>query len=131
MNRHDYITLFSIDSFIHSIKRLFPQNIKNRIPTNLIGLYHSVGALFVIFGVFLPPNLLYIHFFFTTYILFTYYIFHNNCFVTYLSDFLCEEKTNPLTVPIYKIKDIIYYLLGISILFSLFPRFSFYNIFIQ
>ncbi len=127
MEYHDYSKLLSLHSFSHIIKKLFPQNVKNKIPTNLIGLYHLLGASFIIWGLLLPPKYLYIHIFLTCFILFTYYIFSNQCFVTILSDFLCETSTNPLVVPISKVKSIIYFLLALSILFYTYPTLSIYN----
>ena len=105
MNYYDIVKLFSINSLIHCFNKLFPTNIKNRLPTNLIGLYHFLGAAMILCGIFANPKYLYIHIFLTTFILFTYYIFNDNCYVTLLSNFLCEKSTNPLVVPIYKVNN--------------------------
>ena len=128
MNYYDIIKLISIDSFLYSIKRLFPTNVKNRISTNIVGLYHFLGASVILCGLISPPKNLYIHIFLICFILFTYYILNDNCFVTLISNFLCEENTNPLIIPISKAKKIVFIILTLSIIFYICPSLSFYNI---
>lgn len=128
MNFQDYKTLFSVTSFFHSMKQLFPINIKHRIPTYIIGICHILGVFLIVFGICFPPKYLYIHISLILFMLFSYHIFNNNCFMTDLSNFLTRKKTNPLIVPLHKVKDIVYYLLVISTLFFLFPSISIYNI---
>ena len=128
MNYYDIIKILSINSFLYSIKRLFPTNVKNRISTNIVGLYHFLGASAILCGILAPPKYLYIHTFLICFILFTYYIFNDNCFVTLISNFLCEENTNPLIIPISKAKKIVFIILTLSITFYICPSLSFYNI---
>ena len=128
MNYYDIVKLLSINSFLYSIKRLFPTNVKNRISTNIVGLYHFLGASTILCGIFAPPKYLYIHTFLICFILFTYYIFNDNCFVTLITNFLCEEETNPLIIPISKAKKIVFIILSLSIIFYIYPSLSFYNI---
>ena len=126
MNYYDIVKLFSINSFLYSTKRLFPTKIKNRISVNIVGLYHFLGASVVLYGIFAPPKYLYIHTFLICFILFTYYIFNDNCFVTLISNFLCEENTNPLIIPISKVKKLVFIILSLSIIFYIYPSLSFY-----
>tara|TARA_Y100000310_G_scaffold177831_1_gene177831 strand:+ start:474 stop:872 length:399 start_codon:yes stop_codon:yes gene_type:complete len=129
MNHTDLIQLFSIQSFLHAVKKLFPINIKNRLATNIIGLYHLLGASFILWGIFLPPKYLYIHIFLTSFMLFTYQMFQDKCFVTMISDFLCEEKsTDPLIIPIRRFKNIIFIILELSIISFFIPELSLFNI---
>ena len=128
MNYYDIVKLLSINSFLYSTKKLFPTNIKNRISTNIVGLYHFLGASVILYGFFAPPKYLYIHIFLTCFILFTYYIFNDNCFVTLIANFLCEENNNPLIIPIFKVKKIVFIILSLSIIFYICPTLSFYNI---
>ena len=128
MNYHDINKLFSINSFIFSMKKLFPTKVKNKCLVNFIGLYHLIGASMILCGILAKPKYLYIHIFLTSFMLFTYYIFNNKCFVTLITNFLCENDTSPLIIPISKVKHIIYLLLSLSIIFYLFPSFSLYNI---
>ena len=129
MNIQELKLLFSFESINLCFQRLYPNIKTNRLPTNIVGLYHMLGAIFILWAVLLPPKYLYIHIFVTSFMLFTYYIFRDKCFVTMISNFLCEEKnTDPLILPIRKFKNIIFILLILSILFYTIPNLSLYNI---
>ena len=129
MDTADLQLLFSLKSIKLCLERLFPNIKTNRLPTNIVGLYHILGAAFIFWGVVLPPKYLYIHILVTSFMLFTYYIFRDKCFVTMISNFLCHDKnTDPLILPISKFKNIIYIILILSIMFYTIPNLSLYNI---
>jgi len=131
MNCYELNTLISIKSIIYSIKKLFPINVKNKYLVNCLGLYHLTGAMIILCGILAKPDYLYIHIFLTSFMLFTYYIFNDNCFVTLLCNSICDKNTSPLIIPIYKVKYIVHILLSLSIIFYIFPSLSLYNIFLH
>ena len=128
MSNSDFFKLMSLNSFIHSLKKLFPTSGKNILAANIVGLYHFLGAFTIINGLILKPEYLYIHIFLTTFILFTYHVFNDNCFVTMISDFLCNKDTNPLVIPITRAKKFIYINLCLSIIFYIYPQIAPYTL---
>ena len=125
---NDFVTLAGPDSIRYILNRLFPANTKHKIATYVLGIYHLLGASLIIHSLMFKPDYLYLPIFLGIFILFTYYIFEDKCYVTMLTDFLSEQEGNTLVIPLSRGKKFFYFNLIMCVFIYIFPQLSPYNI---
>ena len=73
-------------------ERMYP-DCKYKKTVFLLELIHSIGVLYIMFGLFIfPIKYSYLHLFFTLFNLFLFYIFNEKCYITLVSNFLSGNK---------------------------------------
>jgi hypothetical protein len=100
----------------HVINSLFPDNIRNRNLVIGINIVHILGVLFIQVGVFLPPYLLKYYLLYLAFLLVSYILLNNRCFMTVLSNNCSGVNYNSLCIKMKYAKLILGIYLSIAVL---------------
>ena len=106
----------------YSMKELFPPDTDNKNIVYLIGFFHLLGAIIILYApYFLVPPFLIFYIIFVIINLIGYQIFNNRCFMTLLSCYYGNKKNKPLKIRWTTFKNVLKFNLFISILGYFFP----------
>jgi len=107
---------------------LFPIDVQNRELVILVNILHIIGVLVIQFGILLPPQYMKYYIVYLVFLLITYIIFNNKCFMTEISNYFGGKNYNTLCIKMKNAKKILLVYLVIGILFELYPENSIYSI---
>ena len=107
---------------------LFPADVENRELVILVNILHIIGVLVIQFGILLPPQYMKYYIVYLVFLLITYIMFNNRCFMTEISNYLGGKNYNTLCIKMKNAKKILLVYLVIGILFELYPDNSIYSI---
>ena len=109
---------------------LYPSNTTNKLVVYVLSSLHIIGALQIVYGIFLPPTLLILNTIYLFIILISYYIFNGHCFMTLLTNKYSGLTRTPLYIRFSTAKLVLIINLIISLVGILYPKYSLYlNIF--
>ena len=86
MNNIDYLENIIKKHLDHALTILFPTSKNNKILIYIISIFHIIGTLVLQYGILLKTKYLYYYLVYLMIILFSYYIFNNDCFMTLISN---------------------------------------------
>ena len=112
----------------HTFTALFPDDVKNRGWVILINILHIIGVLAIQFGILLPPQFMKYYIVYLVFLLSTYIILNNRCFMTEISNYLGGKNYNTLCIKMKEAKKLLLVYLVIGIFFELYPDYSIYSI---
>lgn len=112
----------------HTLTALFPDDVKNRGMVILINILHIIGVLAIQLGIILPPQFMKYYIVYLVFLLSTYIILNNKCFMTELSNYLGGKNYNTLCIKMKDAKKLLLVYLVIGIFFELYPDYSLYSI---
>ena len=107
---------------------LFPNDVKNKELVILVNILHIIGVLVIQFGILLPPKYMKYYIVYLVFLLITYIIFNNRCFMTEISNYLGGKNYNTLCIKMKDAKKILLVYLVIGILFEIYPENSIFSI---
>lgn len=128
MNKIKEFIEYKISNLIHIFKILFPKKTKHKFLIYFLSIYHILGVMFWMYGLFLPRYLYPFYIFYLLLLFSTYYIFDNYCFLTLLSNRISGLKKSPLKKLDMSMKTgqiILVFLIYVSLVFLIFPEYSF------
>lgn len=107
----------------YSMKELFPRDTDNKLIVYIIGFFHLLGALIILYGpYFLKPHLLIYYIIYVSINLIGYIIFNNRCFMTLLSCYHGNKMNKPLKVRWGTFKRVLKFNLVVSIIGYMYPK---------
>ena len=112
----------------HTLYTVFPNDVKNRGIVITINIIHILGVLFIQLGILLPPRLMKYYILYLIFLLVTYILLNNKCFMTELSNYIGGKNYNTLCIKLKDDKEILIVYLVIGIIFEVFPQYSLYTI---
>lgn len=112
----------------YSVNTLFPKDIKNKKMVYLINICHILGVLYIQLGILLPVWTLKYYILYCTFLLITYVLLKNHCFMSILSNYYSETNYNLLCIEMDEAKSFIVIYLFLAIVFLKFPKYSPYTI---
>jgi hypothetical protein len=112
----------------HTLYTVFPNDVKNRGIVITINIIHILGVLFIQLGILLPPRLMKYYILYLIFLLVTYILLNNKCFMTELSNYIGGKNYNTLCIKLKDAKKILIVYLVIGIIFEVFPQYSLYTI---
>ena len=112
----------------HTVHTLFPNDVKNRGLVIAINIMHILGVLVIQFGILLPPRFMKYYILYLIFLLITYILLNNKCFMTELSNYIGGKNYNTLCIKLKDAKKIVIVYLVIGIMFEVFPQYSLYTI---
>lgn len=112
----------------YSVNTLFPKNIKNKKIVYSINIVHILGVLYIQLGILLPVWTLKYYILYCTFLLITYVLLKNHCFMSILSNYYSETNYNLLCIEMDEAKSFIVIYLFLAIIFLNFPKYSPYTI---
>jgi hypothetical protein len=112
----------------HTIRSIFPNDVRYRPLVITINLLHIFGVLVIQFGILLPPKMMKYYIIYLVLLLVSYIILNNRCFMTELSNYIGGKNYNSLCIKLSQAKMILVFYLVLAILFELNPDYSFYSL---
>ena len=112
----------------YSFNTLFPKDIKNKKTVYTINFIHVLGVLYIQLGILLPVWTLKYYVLYGTFLLITYILFKNHCFVSILSNYYSEVNYNLLCIKMDDAKTLLIVYLLLATIFIFNPRYAPYNI---
>ena len=112
----------------YSVNTLFPKDIKNKKMVYLINIVHILGVLYIQLGILLPVWTLRYYILYCTFLLITYVLLKNHCFMSILSNYYSKTNYNLLCIEMDEAKSFIVIYLFLGILFLTNPRYAPYTI---
>jgi len=112
----------------HTYMSLFPKKVKNWELVYFINIIHIIGVLYIHFGIFSKPEYLKYYIIYLLFLMITYILMNNRCFMTILSNYFSEKNYNMLCIKLKDAKNILFVYLAFAILFLLYPKYSAYNL---
>lgn len=112
----------------YSLKTLFPKDIKNKKTVYLINIIHIIGVLYIQLGILFPVWTLKYYVLYCTFLLITYILFKNHCFVSILSNYYSEVNYNLLCIKMDEAKIFLVIYLFLAVIFINYPKYAPYNI---
>lgn len=111
----------------HSWNNLFPKKVKNKKIVYFINILHIFGIFAIQFGIFLPPKYLKFYVFYLLFLLVTYIILKNRCFMTELSNYFAQKYYDSLCIKMSQAKFILFLYLFYACLSIINPSISLYH----
>ena len=112
----------------YSLKTLFPKDVKNKKTVYFINIIHIIGVLYIQLGILFPVWTLKYYILYCTFLLITYILFKNHCFVSILSNYYSEVNYNLLCIKMDEAKTFLGIYLFMAVVFFMYPRYAPYNI---
>ena len=112
----------------YSMNTLFPKNVKNRGIVYTINILHIIGVLYIQLGILLPVWTLKYYILYCTFLLITYVLLKNHCFMSILSNYFSEVNYNLLCIEMDKAKVFLVIYLFLGIMFFSIPKYAPNNI---
>ena len=125
-----YIEDIFVIYFRYIKETLYPpiNNNINKWLAYIISTLHLLGTLQIMFGIFLPPDLLILNFIYLLIIYLAYFIFNNHCFMTLLTNKISGITRTPLYIKFTTAKIFLTVNLVITVIGLIKPEFSLYNL---
>ena len=82
----------------YSFNTLFPKNVENKNIVYTINIIHIIGVLYIQLGILLPVWTLKYYILYCAFLLITYILFKNHCFVSILSNYYSNVNYNLLCI---------------------------------
>lgn len=117
----DIITLY----YKKTLQNTFPSN---DFTTVFIAIFHIIGVIALYCGVLLPPKYIWIHTIFLGFVLGSYFVFDNNCFMTLFANMNTTQSMTPLYFRIKTAMIVMTSIFLISFSSNFFPKYSPFNI---
>ena len=111
----------------HTFMSLFPRNVKNWKTVYFINIIHIIGVLYIHFGLLSKPEYLKYYICYLLFLMITYILMNNRCFMTILSNYFSEKNYNMLCIKLKDAKNILFVYLALAILFYIYPQYSAYT----
>lgn len=108
----------------HTFNSLFPRDIKNWKLVYFINIIHIIGVIYIQFGLFSPPNWMKIYIAYLGFLLITYILLNNKCFMTIVSNYFSEKNYNMLCIKLENAKLFIFGYLTLAIVFFFYPKYA-------
>ena len=108
----------------HTLATLFPSDIKNWKLVYFINVIHIIGVFYIQFGLFSPPSWMKYYIIYLVFLLITYILLNNKCFMTIISNYFSERNYNMLCIKLENAKLFILVYLILGIAFYIKPRYS-------
>ena len=112
----------------YSFNTLFPKDIKNKKTVYTINIIHVIGVLYIQLGILFPVWTLKYYILYCAFLLITYILFKNHCFVSILSNYYSEVNYNLLCIKMDEAKTFLGIYLFMAVVFFMYPRYAPYNI---
>ena len=112
----------------YSLNTLFPKDVKNKKTVYTINIIHIIGVLYIQLGILFPVWTLKYYILYCTFLLITYILFKNHCFVSILSNYYSEVNYNLLCIKMDEAKTFLGIYLFMAVLFFMYPKYAPYNI---
>ena len=112
----------------YSFNTLFPKDIKNKKTVYTINIIHVIGVLYIQLGILFPVWTLKYYILYCAFLLITYILFKNHCFVSILSNYYSEVNYNLLCIKMDEAKTFLGIYLFMALVFFINPRYAPYNI---
>ena len=112
----------------YSFNTLFPKDVKNKKTVYTINIIHIIGVLYIQLGILFPVWTLKYYILYCTFLLITYILFKNHCFVSILSNYYSEVNYNLLCIKMDEAKTFLGVYLFMAVLFFIYPKYAPYNI---
>ena len=112
----------------YSFNSLFPKDVKNKKTVYTINIIHIIGVLYIQLGILFPVWTLKYYILYCTFLLITYILFKNHCFVSILSNYYSEVNYNLLCIKMDEAKTFLGIYLFMAVVFFMYPRYAPYNI---
>ena len=112
----------------YSMNTLFPKNVKNKKIVYTINIVHIIGVLYIQLGILLPVWTLKYYVLYCTFLMITYVLLKNHCFMSIMSNYYSETNYNLLCIKMDKAKTFLAIYLLLAILFISYPRYAPFNI---
>ena len=112
----------------YSFNTLFPKDVKNKKTVYTINIIHIIGVLYIQLGILFPVWTLKYYILYCTFLLITYILFKNHCFVSILSNYYSEVNYNLLCIKMDEAKTFLGIYLFMAVVFFMYPRYAPYNI---
>lgn len=101
----------------HTWSSLFPSDIKNWKLVYFINIIHIIGVLYIQFGLLSPPKYMKYYIVYLSFLLITYILLNNKCFMTIVSNYFSERNYNMLCIKLENAKLFIFGYLLLALLF--------------
>ena len=105
----------------YSFNTLFPKDVKNKKTVYTINIIHIIGVLYIQLGILFPVWTLKYYILYCTFLLITYILFKNHCFVSILSNYYSEVNYNLLCIKMDEAKTFLGVYLFMAVLFFIYP----------
>ena len=112
----------------HTWSSLFPSDIKNWKLVYFINIIHIIGVLYIQFGLLSPPKYMKYYIVYLSFLLITYILLNNKCFMTIVSNYFSERNYNMLCIKLENAKLFIFGYLLLALLFYFRPQVSPFSI---
>jgi len=112
----------------HTWSSLFPSDIKNWKLVYFINIIHIIGVLYIQFGLLSPPKYMKYYIVYLSFLLITYILLNNKCFMTIVSNYFSERNYNMLCIKLENAKLFIFGYLLLALLFYFRPLVSPFSI---
>lgn len=112
----------------HTWSSLFPSDIKNWKLVYFINIIHIIGVLYIQFGLLSPPKYMKYYIVYLSFLLITYILLNNKCFMTIVSNYFSERNYNMLCIKLENAKLFIFGYLLLALLFYFRPQMSPFSI---
>ena len=112
----------------YSVNTLFPKNVKNKEIVYTINIIHVIGVLYIQLGILLPVWTLKYYVLYCTFLMITYVLLKNRCFMSIMSNYYSETNYNLLCIKMDKAKTFLAIYLLLAILFISYPQYAPFNI---
>ena len=112
----------------HTLISLFPSDIKNWKLVYFINVIHIIGVFYIQFGLFSSPEYMKYYIIYLAFLLMTYILLNNKCFMTIISNYFSEKNYNMLCIKLENAKLFILGYLVFALLFYFNPNISPYSI---
>ena len=112
----------------YSMNTLFPKNVKNKEIVYTINIIHIIGVLYIQLGILLPVWTLKYYVLYCTFLMITYVLLKNYCFMSIMSNYYSETNYNLLCIKMDKAKTFLAIYLLLAILFISYPQYAPFNI---
>jgi hypothetical protein len=112
----------------HTWSSLFPSDIKNWKLVYFINIIHIIGVIYIQFGLLSPPKYMKYYIVYLSFLLITYILLNNKCFMTIVSNYFSERNYNMLCIKLENAKLFIFGYLLLALLFYFHPQVSPFSI---
>ena len=112
----------------YSFNSLFPKDVKNKKTVYTINIIHIIGVLYIQLGILLPVWTLKYYVLYCAFLLITYILFKNHCFVSILSNYYSNVNYNLLCIKMDEAKTFLIIYLFLAATFIFYPKYAPYNI---
>lgn len=112
----------------YSFNTLFPKNVENKNIVYTINIIHIIGVLYIQLGILLPVWTLKYYILYCAFLLITYILFKNHCFVSILSNYYSNVNYNLLCIKMDEAKTFLIIYLFLATTFIFYPKYAPYNI---